>query len=88
MKDIIAMAHEASPDMTWYAAIDDPTAASPEELNFLKRFAALVRADERAKFFTPEEARIALEDTDFTWHHSVTQDMVEKLQAIRARSNT
>lgn len=46
-KDIINMAHEASPDMTWYAAIDDPTTASPEELNFLKRFAALVAAAER-----------------------------------------
>ena len=45
--DIIKMAHEASPDMTWYAAIDDPTNVSIEELDFLERFAALVAAAER-----------------------------------------
>ena len=45
--DIIKMAHEASPDMTWYAAIDDPTNVSIEELEFLERFAALVAAAER-----------------------------------------
>ena len=47
--DIIKMAHEASPDMTWYAAIDDPTNVSIEELEFLERFAALVAAAERAE---------------------------------------
>ena len=52
----------------------------------LKRFEALVRADEREQFFTPEEARVALEDTDFTWHQVVTQGMVDKLKAIRERS--
>jgi hypothetical protein len=52
----------------------------------LKAFEALVRADEREHFFTPEEARVALEDTDFTWHQVVTQGMVDKLKAIRARS--
>jgi hypothetical protein len=39
---VIAIAHEASPDMTWYAAIENPDQASPEELAFLMRFAALV----------------------------------------------
>jgi hypothetical protein len=43
-EDIIRWAHEASPDMTWYAAIDEPDQASPEELGFLQRFAALVAA--------------------------------------------
>ena len=52
----------------------------------LKAFEALVRADEREQFFTPEEARVALEDTDFTWHQNVTQGMVDKLKAIRERS--
>ena len=45
--DIIKMAHEASPDMTWYAGLDDPTNVSIEELEFLERFAALVAAAER-----------------------------------------
>jgi len=39
---VVAMAHEASPDMTWYAAIENPDQASPDELAFLMRFAALV----------------------------------------------
>jgi hypothetical protein len=39
---VVAMAHEASPDMTWYAAIENPDQASPGELAFLIRFAALV----------------------------------------------
>jgi hypothetical protein len=55
-EDIIRMAHEASPDFTWYAALDDPSQASVEELEFLQRFAALVeaaaRADERRKCAT------------------------------------
>jgi hypothetical protein len=45
--DIIKLAHAASPDMTWYAAIDEPDQASPEELDFLERFAAVVAAAER-----------------------------------------
>jgi hypothetical protein len=45
--DIIKWAHEAAPDMTWYAAIDEPDQASPEELGFLERFAALVASAER-----------------------------------------
>lgn len=46
-EEIIRMAHDASPDMTWYAAIDDPLQASEEELAFLKRFSALVAQHER-----------------------------------------
>jgi hypothetical protein len=46
-EDIIKWAHKAAPDMTWYAAIDEPDQASPEELGFLERFAALVAAAER-----------------------------------------
>ena len=51
-----------------------------------QRFEDEIRADEREHFFTPEEARVALEDTDFTWHQVVTQGMVDKLKAIRERS--
>jgi 3'-phosphoadenosine 5'-phosphosulfate sulfotransferase (PAPS reductase)/FAD synthetase len=43
----------------------------------------LVAANERKKFFTAEEADIALSRTDFTWHDAVTQAMVDKLEAIR-----
>lgn len=39
---VIEMAHEASPDMTWYAAIENPDQASPKEIAFLTRFAELV----------------------------------------------
>ena len=39
---IIDLAREASPDMTWYAATEDPTQVATEELEFLERFAALV----------------------------------------------
>ena len=46
--DIIRMAHEASPDMTWYAAVDDPTNAAPAELAFLTRFAEIVCKAERS----------------------------------------
>jgi hypothetical protein len=79
MKSIIDMAREAG--------IDDPE-SDWMFWNAMERFAALVRADERENFFTPEEARVALEDTDFTWHQVVTQEMVEKLEAIRARGET
>ena len=44
---IIDLAREASPDMTWYAATEDPTQVATEELEFLERFAALVAAHER-----------------------------------------
>ena len=92
MKSTIDMAREAGfeeGDGPHAGKLYSPHTYDPYSLTSeLERFAALVRADERAKFFTPEEARIALEDTDFTWHHSVTQDMVEKLEAIRARSHT
>lgn len=47
--DVIRMAHEASPDLTWYAAVCDPTQASADEVDFLMRFAALVAAAERRK---------------------------------------
>ena len=57
-------------------------------LESLKAFEALVRADERETFFTPDEAMIVLEDTDFTWWNGVTQEMVDKLVAIRNRGNT
>ena len=50
----------------------------------LKTFEALIRANERKKFFTAEEADIALSRTDFTWHDAVTQAMVDKLEAIRS----
>ena len=77
MRDTIDMAREAG--------IDDPE-SDWMFWNAMERFAALVRADERENFFTPEEARVALEDTDFTWHQVVTQGMVDKLKAIRERS--
>jgi hypothetical protein len=79
MREIIEMAHKAG--------IDDPE-SDWMFWNAMERFAALVRADEREHFFTPEEARVALEDTDFTWHQVVTQSMVDKLEAIQARGNT
>jgi hypothetical protein len=53
----------------------------------LKTFEALIRADERKKFFTAEEADIALYCTDFSYHQSVTQTMVDKLEAIRNRKD-
>jgi hypothetical protein len=77
MRDTIDMARESG--------IDDPE-SDWMFWNAMERFAALVRADERENFFTPEEARVALEDTDFTWHQVVTQGMVDKLKAIRERS--
>lgn len=36
-------------------------------------------AELEAMMFTPEEVRIALDETDFTWHNAVTQEMVDKL---------
>jgi len=38
-ESIITWAHEAAPDLTWYAAVDDPSQAAPDELAFLTRFA-------------------------------------------------
>jgi hypothetical protein len=82
MRNTIDMASEAGFNFTGTCDIwCDNTAV-------LKAFEALVRADEREHFFTPEEARVALEDTDFTWHQVVTQGMVDKLKAIRAMGNT
>jgi hypothetical protein len=84
MRDTIDMAHKAGfkehNGMIYVTTINDDCAKE------LKAFEALVRADEREQFFTPEEARVALEDTDFTWHQVVTQGMVDKLKAIRERS--
>jgi hypothetical protein len=74
-------------DMAREAGIDDPE-SDWMFWNAMERFADFVRADEREQFFTPEEARVALEDTDFTWHQVVTQGMVDKLKAIRAMGNT
>ena len=83
MRDTIDMAREAGIELGKVfvngVLIEDTTIE-------LKAFEALVRADEREQFFTPEEARVALEDTDFTWHQVVTQGMVDKLKAIRERS--
>jgi hypothetical protein len=45
--EIIAMAHEAAPDLTWFAATEDPREAAREELAFLTRFATMVAAKER-----------------------------------------
>jgi hypothetical protein len=86
MKTVIELAREAGagePE-SLYARTDYVVMTRSE----LERFAELVRANEREKFFTPEEARIALEDTDFTWHNSVTQAMTDKLMTIRNRGNT
>jgi hypothetical protein len=80
MRDTIDMALEAGIDAVQQWNSDTPA------IELLKAFEALVRADEREQFFTPEEARVALEDTDFTWHQVVTQGMVDKLKAIRERS--
>ena len=90
MRDTIDMALEAGfkehNGMIYVTTINDDCAKE------LKAFEALVRADaiagEREHFFTSEEARVALEDTDFTWHQVVTQGMVDKLKAIRAMGNT
>jgi hypothetical protein len=91
--DIIKMAREAGLErVVEYCPRTGIKTVGLHAPDRLERFAELVRADaiakEREKFFTPEEARIALDDTDFTWHNSVTQDMVDKLMAIRARGNT
>lgn len=43
-ESIIAWAHEAAPDLTWYAAVDDPSHAAPDELAFLTRFAEKAQA--------------------------------------------
>jgi hypothetical protein len=79
MRDTIDMAREAG------AMFDHMMWIERDLLPVFQRFEALVRADERKAFFTPEEATIALEDTDFTWWNGVTQEMVDKLDAIRAR---
>jgi hypothetical protein len=76
MRDTIDMAREV------YGA---HTEWSGAPLDRLEQLVALVRADEREAFFTPDEAMIVLEDTDFTWWNGVTQEMVDKLVAIRAR---
>jgi hypothetical protein len=71
--DIIRWAHEASPDMTWYAAIDEPDQASPEELGFLQRFAALVAAAERAACIDDSNAEARDDGT--------AQRIVERIRA-------
>jgi hypothetical protein len=76
MKTTIDMAREV------YGAHTEWAGAPLERL---EQLVALVRADEREAFFTPDEAMIVLEDTDFTWWNGVTQEMVDKLVAIRAR---
>jgi hypothetical protein len=72
-------------------AIADERNSWPAEMEAMKRQVNILTdalAAEREQFFTPEEARVALEDTDFTWHQVVTQEMVEKLETIRARGET
>lgn len=88
--EIIRMAHEASPDMTWYAGLDDPTNVSIEELEFLERFAALVAAAEReacAKVCEHEAKELNLEaeyaeDGSYNWKADGALDCAA---AIRAR---
>ena len=71
-QDIIRMAHEASPDLTWYAANDGSSIASEDELEFLTRFACLVAAAEREAC-----AKVA---------QDCNTDMADKIAAaIRAR---
>ena len=38
-EDVVRLAHEASPDLTWYAAMDNPSEVDGAEIEFLERFA-------------------------------------------------
>jgi hypothetical protein len=82
-------AMERFADLVRADAIADERNSWPAEMEAMERQVNIMTdalAAEREQFFTPEEARVALEDTDFTWHQVVTQSMVDKLEAIRARS--
>lgn len=88
-EDIIRMAREAGLAPICEACNGDEAPYAYESWDDeLERFAALVATEVRKEFFTPEEADIALNETDFSWHNSVTQEMVDKLIAIRARNQS
>lgn len=80
-EDVIRMAHEAAPDLTWYAAVCDPTQVSADEVGFLSRFAALVAAAER-------EACAAICDHVYAnTHLDGGREAQACATAIRTRSN-
>jgi len=93
--DIIKMAHEASPDMTWYAGLDDPTNVSIEELEFLERFAALVAAAERERIIAdnaPEIEKInahirKLEDAVKAEREACAKVIDAKIEEVRLFTN-
>jgi hypothetical protein len=90
---VVAMAHEASPDMTWYAAIENPDQASPDELAFLMRFAELVEqythTNNKARWYQEGVeaereacAKLAEEPYEFT-----SEEAHRIAASIRARAN-